>query len=207
MYALTNEWGVDQLMPKKKRVWYPGAVYHIMSRGNRRSDIFRDEEDYQTYLVILKQAMERYSYLLYTYCLMTNHVHLQVETRNTEIWKIMRHINLSYTKYFNNKYNFIGHLFQGRYKAEIIEMDAYNLQTSRYIHLNPVKASMVELPEKYQWSSYDIYTGQRQSDLVTDKKILAYFKENSRELYKEFVESELIDRELDKEINRKLEAV
>jgi putative transposase len=106
--------------------------------------------------------------------------------------------------YFNNKYNFIGHLFQGRYKAEIIEKDAYNLQTSRYIHLNPVKASMVELPEEYQWSSYDIYMGQRQSDLVTDEKILSYFKENSRKLYREYVESEIINQI---EINTKLEAV
>src|SRR5690606_31507184 len=104
MYSLANEWGVNELMAKKKRVWYPGAVYHIMSRGNRRSDIFRDEEDYIVYLGILEQAMERYSYVLYTYCLMTNHVHLQVETGNTEIWKIMRYTNLSYTKYFNNKY-------------------------------------------------------------------------------------------------------
>lgn len=178
-----------------------------MSRGNRRSDIFRDEEDYRVYMGILERAMKRYSYILYTYCLMTNHVHLQVETGNTEIWKIMRYINLSYTKYFNNKYNFIGHLFQGRYRAEIIEKDSYNLQTSRYIHLNPVKASMVESPGEYQWSSYDIYMGQRHSDLVMDEKILGYFKENSRESYKAYVESELINQEIDEEINRKLEAV
>lgn len=122
-------------MGKKKRVWFQGAVYHITTRGNRRSDIFKDEEDYQVYLTILKEAQKRYLYILYSYCLMTNHVHLQIETTDLPIWRIMRHINLYYTKYFNNKYNLIGHLFEGRYKAELIDNDAYNLQTSRYIHL------------------------------------------------------------------------
>jgi putative transposase len=187
-------------LAKKKRVWYSGAVYHITNRGNRRSDIFKDEEDYQVYLTILKQAMEKYSFTVYSYCLMTNHVHMQIATEDVEIWKVMRYINLDYTKYFNNKYNFIGHLFQGRYKAELIENDAYNLQTSRYIHLNPVQAAMVKTPIEYQWSSYGIYMGQVKSDIVTEEKILSYFKDNSRELYKIYVESKLINQEGDQEI-------
>ena len=192
-------------MAKKKRIWYPGAVYHIMNRGNRRSDIFKDEEDFQVYLTILKQTMEKYTYTLYSYCLMTNHLHMQIETTDVEIWNIMRYINLAYTKYFNNKYNFIGHLFQGRYRAEIIESDSYNLQTSRYIHLNPVKASMVERPIEYKWSSYGVYMGQVKSDIVNEQKILSYFKDNSRELYREYVESKLINLEIDKEIEEKME--
>lgn len=192
-------------MAKKKRIWYPGAVYHIMNRGNRRSDIFKDEEDFQVYLTILKQTMEKYTYTLYSYCLMTNHLHMQIETTDVEIWNIMRYINLAYTKYFNNKYNFIGHLFQGRYRAEIIESDSYNLQTSRYIHLNPVKASMVERPIEYKWSSYGVYMGQVKSDIVNEQKILSYFKDNSRDLYREYVESKLINLEIDKEIEEKME--
>lgn len=192
-------------MGKKKRIWYPGAVYHIMNRGNRRSDIFKDEEDFQVYLTILKQTMEKYTYTLYSYCLMTNHLHMQIETTDVEIWNIMRYINLAYTKYFNNKYNFIGHLFQGRYRAEIIESDSYNLQTSRYIHLNPVKASMVERPIEYKWSSYGVYMGQVKSDIVNEQKILSYFKDNSRELYREYVESKLINLEIDREIEEKME--
>lgn len=179
-------------MAKKKRIWYPGAVYHITNRGNRRADIFRDEEDYQVYLSILQQTMDRYSYILYSYCLMTNHIHLQLETKDVEIWHIMRNINLLYTKYFNNKYNYIGHLFQGRYKSEVIESDSYNLETSRYIHLNPVKAGMVGNPIEYKWSSYGIYMGQKKSDLVNEHKILSYFKGNSRRLYREYVESKLV---------------
>ncbi|WP_077369471.1 transposase [Anaerosalibacter sp. Marseille-P3206] len=192
-------------MGKKKRIWYPGAVYHIMNRGNRRSDIFKDEEDYQVYMTILEQAMEKYPYILYSYCLMTNHIHMQIETKNVEIWNIMRYINLLYTKYFNNKYNLVGHLFQGRYRAEIIESDSYNLQTSRYIHLNPVKAAMVESPIEYKWSSYGVYMGEIKKDIVTDERILSYFKDNSRELYKGYVESKLINHEIDREIEEKME--
>lgn len=179
-------------MAKKKRIWYPGAVYHITSRGNRRTDLFKDEEDYQVYLTILEHTMEKHPYTLYSYCLMTNHIHLQLDSEDSEIWNIMRNINLSYTKYFNNKYNFIGHLFQGRYKSELIENDPYNIQVSRYIHLNPVKAEMVEKPLEYKWSSYDIYMGLRESKLVDEEKILAYFKDSRRELYKNYVESKLI---------------
>ncbi|SKC57350.1 transposase [Maledivibacter halophilus] len=191
-------------MGKKKRIWYPGAVYHIMNRGNRRSAIFKDNEDYQVYLTILKETMEKYEYILYAYCLMTNHIHMQIETKNVEIWKIMRYINLSYTKYFNNKYNFIGHLFQGRYRAGIIESDAYNLQTSRYIHLNPVKASMVEKPVEYKWSSYGVYMGEIKNDIVIDEKILSYFRNKSRKLYKEYVESKLMDQQINREIEERM---
>lgn len=191
-------------MGKKKRIWYPGAVYHITNRGNRRADIFRDEEDYEVYLTFLELTMSKYPYILYGYCLMTNHIHLQLETKDIEIWHIMRHLNLLYTKYFNNKYNFIGHLFQGRYKSEIIENDAHNLQTSRYIHLNPVKASMVEYPLEYKYSSYDIYMGYRESDIISDEKILSYFKDSSRKLYKKYVESKLINQEIDEQILDKI---
>ncbi len=191
-------------MPKKKRIWYPGAVYHIMSHGNRRSDIFKDEEDYKVYLAILKQAMEKYTYILYAYCLMMNHIHMQIETKDVEIWNIMRYINLAYTKYFNNKYNFTGHLFQGRYRAELIEDDSYNLQTSRYIHLNPVKAAIVDAPIEYKWSSYSVYMGNKKSEIVTDENILAYFKDSSRQLYKNYVESKFINQEIDREIEKKM---
>lgn len=187
-------------MARKKRVWYPGAVYHITNRGNRRSDIFRDEEDYQVYLDNLRQVKKRYPFEIYSYCLMTNHIHLQIETFDVEIWHIMKDINQYYTKYFNNKYSLIGHLFQGRYKSEVIEDNAHNIQTSRYIHLNPVSASMVELPIDYKWSSYDIYMGKREDELVNDKKILSYFNNCSRDLYKNYVESKIIRKENNEKI-------
>lgn len=194
-------------MAKKKRIWYPGAVYHITNRGNRRSDIFKDEEDYQVYLILLEQTMDKYPYTLYAYCLMTNHIHIQLETKDIEIWHIMRYINLLYTKYFNNKYNFVGHLFQGRYNSELIENDAYNLQTSRYIHLNPVSAAMVETPIEYKWSSYDAYMGKRESKIITDEKILSYFKDGSRKLYKDYVESGLASQKTNEEILEAMEVI
>ncbi len=192
-------------MPKKKRIWYPGAVYHIMCRGNRRGDIFREEEDYSAYLAILEQVQEKYGFILYSYCLMTNHVHLQMETGDVDIGHIMRSVNLFFTKYFNNKYNLVGHLFQGRYKGEIIDKDAYTLQTSRYIHLNPVKAKMIEKALDYPWSSYDIYMGNRQSPLVDEGKILRYFQDCSRALYKEYVENAWINQDVDSHIEQSMD--
>lgn len=192
-------------MPKKKRIWYPGAVYHIMCRGNRRGDIFREDADYEAYLKIMEEVRQKYGFILYSYCLMTNHVHLQLETEEIHISRIMQCMNLYYTKYFNNKYNYVGHLFQGRYKSALIEKDAYNLQTSRYIHLNPVKPKMVEMPLEYPWSSYDIYMGLRVSSLVDDTKILRYFEGSSRELYRDYVENAWINREVDKLIEAALD--
>lgn len=182
-------------MARKKRIWYPGAVYHITNRGNRRSDIFKDDEDYEVYLYNLKELKKRYPFEIYSYCLMTNHIHLQLKTVDVEIWHIMKDINQYYTKYFNDKYKFIGHLFQGRYKSELIENDGYNLQTSRYIHLNPVNADMVKKPIEYKWSSYESYMGIGKNNLVNDDSILSYFKDKSRILYKEYVESKLKDND------------
>lgn len=126
---------------------------------------------------------------MYCYCLMSNHVHLQIATDDTEIWTIMKKINWSYSKYFNKKYDKVGHLFQNRYYSVIIEDDAYLLQTSKYIHLNPVKAGIVDQPIKYPWSSYGVYMGVYKNSLIHEDDTLVYFQYD-RSLYKEYVESE-----------------
>lgn len=126
---------------------------------------------------------------MYCYCLMSNHVHLQIATDDTEIWTIMKKINWSYSKYFNKKYDKVGHLFQNRYYSDIIEDDAYLLQTSKYIHLNPVKAGIVDQPIKYPWSSYGVYMGVYKNSLIHEDDTLVYFQYD-RSLYKEYVESE-----------------
>lgn len=188
-------------MGRKKLVWYPGAIYHITTRGNHRNDIFRDGQDYLVYLTILKEALEKYDGILYCYCLMTNHVHLIIETSDVVISEIMRRINLFYTKYFNNKYNLIGHLFQGRYFSELIDKDEYILQASRYVHLNPVRANMVTKPEDYQWSSYPMYIGNIPEKLIISEKVLSYFKEkDKRILYKKFVQSGIKIRYKEEEV-------
>lgn len=194
-------------MARKERIWYSGAIYHIMIRGIRRSDIFKDEGDYGVYLEILKMVMKKYPFILYSYCLMTNHIHLQLETIDDEIWKIMRDINRDYTKYFNKKYNFTGSLYDGRYKSELIENDKYNLQVSRYIHLNPVKAKMVDGPLEYEWSSYKDYldADKDRDKIINDEKILSYFKNRNRVLYMKYVEAIDINLGIDKKIKEKME--
>lgn len=196
-YLLPEKGGVVY-MPAKKRIWYPGAIYHIISRGNRKSDIFRAWEDYHTYLFYLKGALKFYNCFLHSYCLMTNHVHLQIETSNKELGLLMREINRNYAKYFNGKYDLVGHLFQSRYKAEIIEDDDYILRASSYIHLNPLNARMVKNAEDYKWSSYSTYIGESECDFITTDKVLGYFKENNKQLYKEYVESQIPIIEEDK---------
>jgi len=180
-------WG----MPRKNRIWYPGAVYHIMCRGNHRHDIFRDEEDRLFYISTLREVKKLMPYILHSYCLMTNHVHLQIETGDINISEIMKRINMLYAIYFNKKYRFVGHLFQDRYRSELIEKTPYLLEISRYIHLNPVRAGIVPKPEMYEWSSYRVYTGDQRDRLTDTEKILGCFSPPQVQRYRQFVEEAL----------------
>ena len=173
-------------MVRKKRIWYPGAKYHIISRGNKKKNIFLDKVDYKIYVSILKEVYKKYSFKILSYCLMPNHVHLQLKTRDIEIWKIMQGINWRYARYFNERYNTVGHVFQGRYVSKIIENNYYNLIVNRYIHLNPVKDKLVLSPKEYRWSSYRSYLGEEKSELVAEEEILAYFG-GKRSLYNKFI--------------------
>lgn len=178
-------------MGRKKLEWYPGAMYHVTARGNRRSDIFKEEIDYELYLKYMGEALSYYKdcYRIISYCLMTNHVHIQIEAKEKPISFYIGRINNFYAKNFNNKYNYIGHLFQSRYNAELIEKDNYVLEASKYIHLNPVRANMVSDPQAYKWSSYSMYMGKEKEQLISSDYILSYFKNKDRKLYKNYVES------------------
>jgi len=181
-------------MTTPKLGWYEGAIYHITTRGNRKDDIFRDEEDFKVYLIILMKALIYYSHVNYelvAYCLMDNHVHLIIKTGKEPMTSIMRRINSIYTKYFNKKYNYVGHLFQSKYFSHLIEGESQILEVSRYIHLNPVRARMESTPEIYKWSSYRMFIGQG-SGLCNTEIVLNYFEYSYRhKLYKEFVEEKL----------------
>lgn len=177
-------------MPRKRRVWYPGAMYHISCRGNRKSDLFLDDKDREMYLNILKDAKDRYDFKYLGYCLMENHVHLHIETVADQIWNIMQIINSTYASYFNARYNKVGHVFQGRYASKIIKGYIHNLYVSKYVHLNPVEAKMVIKPLDYKWSSYSVYLGQRKSNLISTTKILSYFNYNRKE-YQKYIEKDL----------------
>ncbi|MGM0549038.1 MAG: transposase, partial [Bacillota bacterium] len=172
--------------------------------ANRKGHLFRDKRDYKFYLDILRKTKAKYDFSLLAYCLMTNHVHLQIWTKEVEIWRLMHQINLFYAKYFNYKYDLVGHLFQGRYFSKIIKDKLYNLAVNRYIHLNPVVASIVNKPELYSKSSYNIYLARKNDDLVDTSEILSYFEQN-RTIYKKFTETEEINKKLDQEIKAECE--
>src|SRR5664279_2859353 len=140
-------------MARPLRIEYPGAFYHVTSRGNEQKDIFRSRKDREKFLGYLESAKERYGAVIHAFCLMNNHYHLLLETPSGNLSQIMRHINGAYTTYFNVKRKRAGHLFQGRYKAILVEADEYAKELSRYIHLNPVRVGIVANPEEYRWSS------------------------------------------------------
>jgi putative transposase len=146
-------------MARPLRIEYPGAYYHVTSRGNEQKDIFKSKRDREKFLGYLESATTRYSAAIHAYCLMSNHYHLLLETPAGNLSQIMRHINGAYTTYFNIKRKRAGHLFQGRFKAILVEADDYLAELSRYIHLNPVRVGIVAKPEQCQWSSYRSYAG------------------------------------------------
>jgi len=178
-------------MARPIRIEYEGGFYHVTSRGNARQDIFTDTKDYRTFLTILADVVEQYRWIVHAYCLMGNHYHLLVETPRANLSRGMRHLNGVYTQKYNRNHNSVGHLFQGRYKAFVVEKDAYLLELGRYIVLNPVLAGLVHSPEEWSWSSYGATTGMRpqESFLHTDW-LLGLFspsKSHARERYASFV--------------------
>ncbi len=146
-------------MARPLRITYPGAFYHVTSRGNERKNVFMSRRDREKFLEYLDSATERYDAVIHAYCLMGNH--LLLETPSGNLPQIIRQINGAYTTYFNSKRTSSGHLFQGRYKAILVDIDEYTKALSRYIHLNPVGANMGERLEEYEWSSYQFYIRQK----------------------------------------------
>jgi putative transposase len=174
------------------RIEFPNAFYHVTSRGNERKAVFRCLGDRERFLSYLESASHRYGAIIHVYCLMDNHYHLLLETPRGNLSQILHHINGAYTTYFNIKRRRSGHLFQGRFKAILVEKDAYAEKLSRYIHLNPVRAGLVKSPSEYRWSSYWYYIGrEREPEWLTTALVLGYFGGRGRAVYRryrEFVE-------------------
>ena len=173
-----------------------------MSRGNRRTAIFKEYSDYIHFLKLAEMIREKYPYKIHSICLMTNHFHMLIETIDTELWKIMQKLLSVYAEEFNHRYNYSGHLFEGRYTASLIEDERYFLEVSRYIHLNPVKAMMVREPIAYEYSSYGLFVSDEKesshskvqelmSGLVDVSRVLDAFRHNPREQYRMFVEGKI----------------
>src|SRR3989338_6659575 len=146
-------------MARPIRIEYPGAFYHVISPGNERRAVFRGDNDYELFLNTLGEASDRFDVLIHAYCLMPNHLHLLIQTKDSNLSQFMKRLLGVYTIRFNRKHKRYGHLFQGRYKAYLVDQDSYFLELSRYIHLNPVKAKLSRTPEEYRWSSMQFFLG------------------------------------------------
>ena len=178
-------------MARPLRIEFAGALYHVMSRGNERRPIVKDDQDRSRRLDWLRRTVETYGWHLHAFVLMDNHDHLYVETPQPNLSAGMQHLNGSYTSYFNRRHRRVGHLFQGRYKAQLIENEGHFWEVSRYIHLNPVRAERVDRPEKWAWSSYPGYhRTARELSWVTYRRVLREFGrtvQQARREYRRFV--------------------
>lgn len=146
-------------MVRPLRIAYAGALYHVTSRGDRREAIAWDDKDRALFLSVLAEALHRFDAMVLAYCLMGNHYHLLLQTHAANLSRLMRHLNGVYTQVFNRRHSLVGHLFQGRFKAILVDSDSYLLQVCRYVDLNPVRANMVADPALFAWSSYRALAG------------------------------------------------
>ena len=146
-------------MSRPLRIEFPGAVYHVTARGDRRESIFVDDEDRVALLAIVEQGLDRFDAQMLAYCLMGNHYHFVLHTRSANLSLLMRHINGVYSQRFNRRHGLVGHLLQGRFKAILVDRDAYLLEVCRYVELNPVRATLVGDPAEWPWSSYRSHVG------------------------------------------------
>jgi len=209
-------------MARHLRLEYEGAIYHITSRGNERSDIFRDDYDKERFLKKLGEIAGEHHVRLYAYVVMTNHYHLLVETPRGNLSRFMQQLNTSYTMYYNVKHDRVGHMFSGRYKAKVVNGNEYLLALTRYIHLNPVKVGAskgLDMAEKvkhlrgYRWSSYRGYAGIAGGEKWVDRgplsELAGRYAAERREGYRVFVESGLAedDEEMKEAMSRSSKAI
>lgn len=147
-------------MARPLRIEFENALYHLTSRGDRREPIFDDDADRQQFLGILAGALDRFDATVFAYCLMDNHYHLVLQTHRANLSALMRQVNGVYTQRYNRRHDTTGHLFQGRFKAILVEQEPYFLEVCRYVDLNPVRAKVVKHPRDWSWSSYRAHAGR-----------------------------------------------
>jgi len=177
-------------MARRPRIHYPGAVYHVMLRGNGGQDIFFSSSDRYRFYLLVQEGIEKYGHRIHAFCLMTNHVHLLIQVADVPLSKIIQNLSFRYTRYIHKKQEKTGHLFQGRYKAILVDIDTYLIQLVRYIHSNPVRADIVTSCDKYRWSSHLTYLGKDVTPWLFTDWVLARFskdREKARQRYAAFV--------------------
>jgi putative transposase len=177
-------------MARKPRIHFPGAVYHVILRGNAGQDIFTADQDRYRLYLFLQYAVEKFRCRIHAFCLMRNHLHLIVQVGDVPLSRIMQNLSQRYTSWINFTQSRTGHVFQGRYKALLVDADSYLLELVRYIHLNPVRAGAVAAPENYPWSGHGGYVGKEYIPWLTTDFVLAQVSpsiRHARQAYESFV--------------------
>ena len=179
-------------MPRKPRVHFEGALYHIMCRGNNGEEILKTEKNKKDYLELIKRYKDKYGFIVYAYSIMDNHVHILIEVSKNPLSKAMQGIQQVYTQKYNKENNRKGHVFQQRYKAKLCNKDDYLLNLIRYIHRNSIEAEITQ-DISYKWSSHSSYVNPQKNDLVNTEFPLSMFgvsKNEARKRYLEFVDKD-----------------
>jgi len=177
-------------MARKPRVHAPGALYHVILRGNDGQNIFFDDKDRTRFYFLLQEGVERFGHRIHAFCLMGNHVHLAIQVAEASLSRIVQNLSFRYTRWINWRQGRSGHLFQGRYKAVLADADVYLLGLIRYIHLNPVRAGMVKEPQEYPWSGHRAYLGLETIPWLTTDWVLSQFSgrvSSARRAYERFL--------------------
>lgn len=179
-------------MARPLRIEFAGALYHVTARGNAQADIYADDADRQQFLSLLQNTVDRLDWYCHAYCLMDNHYHLLIETNSPTLSKGMKFLNGTYTQYYNRQHKRVGHVFQGRFKAILVQKDSYLLELARYIALNPVRAHMVRSAKDWPWSSYRATAGYEENVacLTTDWVLAGFAKTQkvAQQRYRDFVQ-------------------
>ena len=175
-------------MTRPLRLEFPGALYHVTSRGDRQGNIYRDNADRTVWLEILAKVCARHNFVVHSFCQMTNHYHLMIETADANLSQGMRHLNGLYSQYFSRRYDLAGHLFQGRYKAILVQKERHLLELTRYVVLNPVRAGMVRSVDEWRWSSHHFYSsGETAPDWLHTGWLLSQFGMSRSEAVRAYV--------------------
>ena len=186
--ARHRKWG--KLVARGSRVIVAGGIYHVFARGNNKADIFLDSVDRSWYLRLLAATVRDLNVKILSYVLMSNHVHLVVQITTPNLAEVMHSVHSPYAAHVNRRHDHTGHTFSSRYKSKIIIDDRHLLETTRYVHLNPVRAGLVRLPEDYTWSSYGYYRGEGRNQLVDPALVLSILADDpvrGRKAYEKFV--------------------